>query len=119
MTSFACACFEGFSLNDDGIHCDGIYIYILIICLSTHPRILVRCHPDVDECGDIATCSDICTNTEGSYVCECEEGRVLTSDGATCRGKFITFQNRIMIVYISDWIPVIYFQEVTHGYFLR
>ena len=43
---------------------------------------------DEDECGSVPTpCDQICSNTEGSFDCGCEEGYVLNTDGTTCEGK--------------------------------
>ena len=44
---------------------------------------------DVDECQNITlngNCDDICINTEGSFVCECLNGRLLAADNLTCEG---------------------------------
>ena len=43
---------------------------------------------DINEC-DTANgfCDQICTNTEGSYTCGCNEGYRLGSDGMMCNGK--------------------------------
>ena len=40
------------------------------------------------ECDDNngVGCSQLCNNTEGSYVCLCNSGYVLDSDGKTCLG---------------------------------
>jgi hypothetical protein len=44
------------------------------------------CTPDVDECAlDIDGCEDVCTNTDGGFVCSCDPGRVLAADGKSCR----------------------------------
>ena len=43
-------------------------------------------------------CQHICINTNGSYMCDCNEGYALTSDGRTCRG--IGF-SKIHIAYTS------------------
>ena len=41
---------------------------------------------DVDECStDFHGCDQVCTNTEGSYVCECNNGYLLQPDGRSCR----------------------------------
>eukprot|EP00061_Rhincodon_typus_P016156 g44218.t1 len=40
------------------------------------------CH-DIDECA-ANECDMICTNTYGSYKCDCKEGFVLQEDGITC-----------------------------------
>ena len=43
------------------------------------------CTPDVDECAlDIDGCEDICTNTDGGFVCSCSQGRPLAADGKSC-----------------------------------
>ena len=45
-------------------------------------------HPDIDECSDRTDgCSQICTNTVGSFTCGCNTGFQLNSDGATCNGE--------------------------------
>lgn len=42
---------------------------------------------DMDECRDgINACQETCTNTIGSYICGCNEGYRLNSDGQTCYG---------------------------------
>ena len=41
---------------------------------------------DINECStDASSCEQICTNTNGSYSCSCEESYALNSDGRTCR----------------------------------
>ena len=43
---------------------------------------------DINECDvDNGGCSDICTNTDGSYNCGCPDGLRLGFDGLTCEGK--------------------------------
>ena len=42
---------------------------------------------DIDECSERThDCSQICTNTDGSFICGCNSGYLLDSDGATCNG---------------------------------
>ena len=45
---------------------------------------------DIDECinGDHG-CNQKCTNTNGSYICICEDGYVLDNDMKTCIGMCI------------------------------
>lgn len=39
----------------------------------------------MNECAaDNGGCDQICENIEGSFYCDCEEGFVLSDDGATC-----------------------------------
>ena len=42
---------------------------------------------DVDECAqNIHNCEQTCKNTVGSFLCGCNAGYELTSDGRTCQG---------------------------------
>ncbi len=42
---------------------------------------------DVDECREeIDGCGQTCSNTAGSYTCNCRTGYRLASDGLTCNG---------------------------------
>lgn len=52
---------------------------MLPVCLSLQ-------HTDIDECADknMTACSQICSNSVGSYRCECEKGYFLEEDGKTC-----------------------------------
>ena len=44
-------------------------------------------HPDIDECSDKTDgCSQMCTNTNGSFICGCNTGFQLNNDGITCNG---------------------------------
>ena len=67
----------------------------IILCLST----------DIDECandssdvsddgsaeGSQNVCNQICTNTNGSFYCECFHGYQLSDDFMTCVGMWIQF----------------------------
>ena len=45
--------------------------------------------PDIDECGeDIDGCEDYCSNTNGSYVCSCDDGYSLGDDDHSCDGMY-------------------------------
>ena len=41
---------------------------------------------DINECEGYNDCHQICTNTEGSYYCSCDNGFVLAADNRTCTG---------------------------------
>ena len=45
---------------------------------------------DIDECfTSNGGCDHVCANTVGSFNCSCNDGFLLTADGATCDGKII------------------------------
>lgn len=71
----------GISQYSGEIQADDSYFYSLIT--------------DVDECkfGN-HTCSQICINTEGSYVCDCHDGFILHQDGSQCISKLETLSFR-------------------------
>ena len=44
---------------------------------------------DIDECSEgIANCSQVCTNTDGSFTCECNDGYLLDTDVTSCNGMY-------------------------------
>ena len=77
--STSCICAIGYT--GDGLTCDGEGIYLLSV--QVRDLFLVV---DVDEC-DTGVCSENadCTNTVGSYTCQCQSG--FSGDGQTCTGK--------------------------------
>ena len=43
---------------------------------------------DVNECMlGSSNCTQVCTNTIGSYLCDCNTGYIVGTDNATCNGK--------------------------------
>ena len=48
-------------------------------------------HTDNDEClNQNGGCSQKCENIPGSFICSCNSGYTLNSDGKTCKGKNFT-----------------------------
>ena len=48
---------------------------------------IIYFHSDVNGCDvDNGGCSQICTNTNGSFICECNDGYLLDLDRTTCNG---------------------------------
>ena len=61
----------------------GAYaVYFPLLCLT-----------DIDECASTGSsgCDQVCTNTNGSYTCGCNNGYMLQPDGHSCRcGDILT-----------------------------
>ena len=55
-------------------------------CLDHTMDLIVQCSLDINECADdsLNGCNQICTNTIGSFVCECNSGYELGDDLMTC-----------------------------------
>ena len=87
--SFICQCNAGYTLASDGSTCNGKESSLnpgsctesLLLIWSSYPS-------DINECqtGN-GGCSQQCTNQEGSFICQCNAGYTLASDGSTCNGK--------------------------------
>ena len=47
----------------------------------------MHCSTDIDECAEVnGGCQHTCVNTEGSFLCDCDDGYELDSDGLGCNG---------------------------------
>ena len=56
--------------------------------MNIHPFISIL--SDIDECSDgTHKCSQICTNTNGSFICGCNDGYHIDFDNDTCSGMYI------------------------------
>ena len=81
-----------------------LVVAILVTCLSVIPvnvRVSYKhnyynaitfticgCLLDIDECSGVDNkCQQQCNNTMGSYVCSCQSGFHLNTDGTTCSSK--------------------------------
>ena len=43
---------------------------------------------DINECDpSVNSCEQVCYNTNGSFVCDCRQGYVITADGLSCLGR--------------------------------
>ena len=79
---FTCRCIHGFkSVNT----CEGImYISRSYIASYLHTLLCI----DINECNERSGCDQLCTNTNGSYYCSCNEGYRLMNDGKSCKGMY-------------------------------
>ena len=65
----------------------SVAYFILGICRYIHNTI-VWIDADINECAtNNGQCSQICTNSIGSFTCSCESGYLLNADNLTCTGK--------------------------------
>ena len=64
-------------------------------------------HSDIDECTEETdNCDDnaICTNTDGSFTCECESG--FSGNGVQCDGKIIVILTLVSNKKYIIWVAV-------------
>ena len=83
--SYTCSCNPGYTGN--GVNCTSKILYFWGGTLVCTLFFIVQ-SPDVNECElEIHTCNSnaICTDTNGSFNCTCEEG--FEGDGFNCTGK--------------------------------
>ncbi|XP_056305586.1 prolow-density lipoprotein receptor-related protein 1-like [Danio aesculapii] len=64
MSGPKCYCKNGYEVGEDGKTCK-----------------------DFNECAVYGTCSQMCTNSEGSYTCSCVEGYLPQLDNRSCKAK--------------------------------
>ena len=84
--SFECSCGTGYNLALNSLDCDGKTTFELLTVVFYW----LLCTKDVDECiTNNGGCSDTCDNTDGSFVCSCDEGYMLAANNLDCEGKFI------------------------------
>lgn len=81
-----CSCSVGYGLNyTNNQSCNGMFEIFIIICFHINNIF----SSDINEClSNKGNCSQICTNTNGSYFCSCTSGYTLIGDRMTCNGMF-------------------------------
>lgn len=84
--SYHCGCTPGYTLSSNGRDCLGTVIPLIQYkCIAF--LIFIILFIDNDECSaNTDNCDHGCTNTPGSFLCKCNTGYRLQSDGRTCRG---------------------------------
>ena len=58
-------------------------LYVTVLPLYT--AAILSMYLDINECLS-SPCGQTCTNTPGSFVCSCNDGYILDSDGTSCLG---------------------------------
>ena len=86
-------------------HCLEIINLVMVCSYITHIELLLHvmryCYTvsDMNECTSRShNCTQICTNTAGSFTCSCNSGYTLAADGHSCIGKFLTSFNLSIIL---------------------
>ena len=78
--SYTCQCHSGYRLSADERTCEGMCLETTLNMYNMH----LSC-TDINECSEASSsCSQVCTNTEGGFVCDCYPGYMLSDDNSTC-----------------------------------
>ena len=75
---------------------------------------------DVNECAEnIDNCEHTCENTVGSFLCGCNAGYELTSDGRTCQGMNMCSYRWVcsIIIVKSILTAVLFKQKLYHKHY--
>ena len=95
-TSYYCSCKHGYKMLNDSKTCEGnSRKKTKIYCEQRNAEIIdvykmerlkrkLSYFIDINECDIIGQCSQICTNTKGSYKCSCTSDYVLSPNGRNC-----------------------------------
>ena len=73
----------------------------MLMCIQVPLFVYQAFAEDIDECIEgTDDCDDnaVCTNTEGSFTCECESG--YTGNGRICSGKLSCIEFSVNPIYI-------------------
>ena len=69
------------------LECGLICITLNILWCRSNYNTILCIFSDVDECAvGTANCAHNCQDTIGSYLCSCDPGFMLDTDGFTCNG---------------------------------
>ena len=84
--SYTCTCNLGYRLGSNGYSCYGTNLFNLDVCWIHFHTVIT----DIDECQEgTHLCNQTCTNTIGSYICQCYDGYTLGIDRTSCVGKTV------------------------------
>ena len=86
--SYYCMCEPGYWLEPNLKNCSGQCRNKLWKCCSDFKKKYMCNVSDINECADMnGNCSQVCTNTRGSFFCSCNCSYQLGEDDRTCYCK--------------------------------
>ena len=69
-------------------------------------RFIITMYLDINECEMLhGGCQHQCKNTNGSYLCQCNDGFLLNGNGRTCSGKYGK-ESFVLTNFLSQWLAV-------------
>ena len=88
--SYVCSCSIGYLLSSNNRSCSGM-CFIIFKKLYYGSTYIIS---EINECSiNNGNCSQLCTNTNGSYFCSCNPGYVLNGNNMTCNGEMALNSN--------------------------
>ena len=83
--SFICSCQSGYLLDANSHSCNGKFDLSVHVEIIHLPNAL---HADINECNtNNGGCSQMCVNTNESFMCSCLSGFVMDANNQSCTGK--------------------------------
>ena len=106
-----CSCYSGYELlNETGTVCVGQCkdelsiqpLYLLTFTKNSHVYIYIHSVQlsllDIDECSVFDPCEQICTNTNGSHKCSCNDGYAESEVSASkCSGTKLSYDDTLYL----------------------
>lgn len=105
--SYTCSCAAGYMLSVDNRTCLGTHFVITcstcililynIILYKSCFSLSSQANRDINEWATFnGNCSQLCSNTIGSYMCSCFVGYFLSADSRTCEGIEATISSVVL-----------------------
>ncbi len=103
LGSFQCSCENGYTLAANGRACNSMFVAIqhflfglnknnlctyIVLVVYVQVMYILFAHADINECqSSNGGCDQICTDNVGTFVCSCNTGFELATNGQTCTGE--------------------------------
>ena len=95
--NYTCQCFPNYRLINT-TNCEGMHEYVRFIIYEVSRP--MHSLADIDECLVLnGGCHQVCTNTQGSHFCSCNQGYQLEENNSTCIGiQFLSLSLLCLII---------------------